>query len=578
VSLLSVDGLSVDYGSGPVVRDVSLSVEPGQVLGLAGESGSGKSTVGLAVPRLLPRSASVTGRILFRGEDLTTVNWGRIRAVRWAGASVVFQGALSALNPVRTIGAQLAEPVSIHGSGLPVSALLSSVGVPPSRSCCYPHELSGGQRQRVLIAMALACQPDLIIADEPTTALDTIVQAQIMSLLSSVVRSSGAGMLLISHDLAVLSSVCDSLAVMRAGTVVETGPVRSVLAAPSHSYTRELTAAFPRIGDPDARLLPLSSAPPGPDITPSSGASSPAPPTARPLLAARDVRVSFGGVRAVDGVNLTIGEREIVALIGESGCGKSTLARTLTGLIRPSHGAVEFRGEPLGYGPAALKRYRSAIQLIAQDPGGALDPRRTVFDAVAEGPRVHAMRRGLTRRVLVALRQAGLRPARSFAARYPRELSGGQQQRVVIAGALALSPEVLVADEPVSALDASVRSQVLRLIASLRDQFGLSALIVSHDLGLAWTIADRVAVMYLGRVVESGPAEEVLLRPRHPYTQALLAAVPGGSSSGLPGEPPNPASIPSGCRFHPRCPRREAICESVPLPVLSSDGVSCHLA
>jgi len=566
VSLLSVDWLSVDYGSGPVVRDVSLSVAPGQVLGLAGESGSGKSTVGLAVPRLLPRSASVTGSIRFRGEELTTVNWGRIRAVRWAGASVVFQGALSALNPVRTIGAQLAEPSRIHGGGVPVGSLLSSVGVPPSRSCCYPHELSGGQRQRVLIAMALACQPDLIIADEPTTALDTIVQAQIMSLLTDVVRSSGAGMLLISHDLAVLSSVCDSLAVMRAGSVVEAGPVRSVLAAPSHSYARELTAAFPRIGDPDARL--------------TSG-----PASAAPLLAAREVRVSFGGVRAVDGVNLTIGEREIVALIGESGCGKSTLARTLTGLIRPSGGSVSYGGEPLRYSQAALKRYRSAVQLVAQDPGGALDPRRTVFDAVAEGPRVHGMRAGLTRRVLVALRHAGLRPARSFAARYPRELSGGQQQRVVIAGALALSPEVLVADEPVSALDASVRSQVLRLIASLRDQFGLSALIVSHDLGLAWTIADRVAVMYLGRVVEAGPAEEVLLRPRHPYTQALLAALPGGSSgassgasSGLPGEPPDPASIPSGCRFHPRCPRREAICESVPLPVLSSDGVSCHLA
>jgi peptide/nickel transport system ATP-binding protein len=560
VSLLSVDGLSVDYGSGPVVRDVSLSVAPGQVLGLAGESGSGKSTIGLAVPRLLPRSAAVTGSIRFRGEDLTTVNWGRIRAIRWAGASVVFQGALSALNPVRTIGGQLAEPVRIHGCGLPVSDLLSSVGVPPSRSRCYPHQLSGGQRQRVLIAMALACRPDLIIADEPTTALDTIVQAQIMGLLSSVVRESGAGMLLISHDLAVLSSVCDSLAVMRAGTVVETGPARSVLAAPSHSYTRELTAAFPRIGDPDARLI------------------SPCTPAATPLLAARGVRVSFGGVRAVDGVNLSIGQREIVALIGESGCGKSTLARTLTGLIRPSGGSVEFRGEPLAYGPAALKRYRSAVQLVAQDPGGALDPRRTVFDAVAEGPRVHGMRQGLTRRVLAALRQAGLRPAASFAARYPRELSGGQQQRVVIAGALALSPEVLVADEPVSALDASVRSQVLRLIASLRDQFGLSALIVSHDLGLAWTIADRVAVMYLGRVVEAGPADEVLLRPRHPYTQALLAAVPGRSSRGLPGEPPNPASIPSGCGFHPRCPRREAICESVPLPVLSSDGVSCHLA
>jgi peptide/nickel transport system ATP-binding protein len=559
VSLLSIRGLTVDYGSGPVVRDVSLSVAPGQVLGLAGESGSGKSTVGLAVPRLLPRHAVVGGSILFRGEDLTAVNWGRIRAVRWAGASVVFQGALSALNPVQTIGAQLREPVRLHGSGLSVSDLLSSVGVPPSRSCCYPHELSGGQRQRVLIAMALACRPDLIIADEPTTALDTIVQAQILSLLSSVVRESGAGMLMISHDLAVLSQVCDSVAVMRSGSVVETGPVTSVLGAPSHAYTRELTAAFPSLGDPGARLISVSPASPA-------------------LLAARDVRVSFGGVRAVDGVNLTVGEREIVALVGESGCGKSTLARTLTGLVRPSTGSVVYRGEPLRYGPAALKRYRAAVQLVAQDPGGALDPRRTVFDAVAEGPRIHGMRRDLSGRVHGALRRAGLTPPEEFTSRYPRQLSGGQQQRVVIAGALALSPAVLVADEPVSALDASVRSHVLRLIASLRDDVGLSALIVSHDLGLAWTIADRVAVMYLGRVVEAGPAEQVLLSPRHPYTRALLDAIPGAEGSrGLPGEPPNPASIPSGCRFHPRCPRREFICETVPLPVLTGDGVACHL-
>jgi peptide/nickel transport system ATP-binding protein len=561
VSLLSIRDLRVDYGSGPVVRGVSLSVAPGQVLGLAGESGSGKSTVGLAVPRLLPRHAVVGGSILFRGEDLTAVNWGRIRAVRWAGASVVFQGALSALNPVKTIGAQLAEPVRLHGSGLPVDSLLSSVGVPPSRSCCYPHELSGGQRQRVLIAMALACRPDLIIADEPTTALDTIVQAQILSLLTSVVRQSGAGMLMISHDLAVLSQVCDSLAVMRAGVVVETGQVSSVLGAPAHAYTRELTAAFPSLGDPDARLRPAGPAPLG-----------------CALLAAREVRVSFGAVRAVDGVNLAVGEGEIVALVGESGCGKSTLARTLTGLVRPSTGSVVYGGEPLRYGPAALKRYRAAVQLVAQDPGGALDPRRTVFDAVAEGPRIHGMRRDLSGRVHAALRRAGLTPPEEFTSRYPRQLSGGQQQRVVIAGALALSPAVLVADEPVSALDASVRSHVLRLIASLRDDSGLSALIVSHDLGLAWTIADRVAVMYLGRVVEAGPAEQVLLSPRHPYTRALLEAIPGAEGSrGLPGEPPDPASIPSGCRFHPRCPRREFICETVPLPVLTGDGVACHL-
>ncbi|MGD0558787.1 MAG: ABC transporter ATP-binding protein [Streptosporangiaceae bacterium] len=562
MNLLEVRGLTVGYGAEPVVRDVSLDIAPGQVLGLAGESGSGKSTVGLSVLRLLPRPANVTGAIVFRGEDLTEVNWGRIRAIRWAGASIVFQGALNALNPVKTIGAQLAEPVRVHGSGQGVAELLESVGVPAARARCYPHELSGGQRQRTLIAMALACRPDLIIADEPTTALDTIIQAQILSLLTSVVRDSGAGMLMISHDLAVLSEVCDDLAVMCDGAIVETGSADAVLLDPAHDYTRTLTAAFPRLGDPAARL---------------------APPTARrePLLAARDLRVSFGQSRAVDGVNLTIGEREIVTLIGESGCGKSTLARALTGLIRPDAGSVSYRDEPLRYGSAALKRHRRHVQLISQDPGGALNPRRTVFDAVAEGPRVHGMRQGLTRRVYTALHRAGLNPPERFVSRYPRELSGGQQQRVVIAGALALDPEVIVADEPVSALDAPVRERVLRLISDLRDTFGLSALIVSHDLGLAWTIADRVAVMYLGRIVESGPAEEVLQYPRHPYTRALLAAIPGSGThiaQGLRGEPPDPGSIPPGCRFHPRCPRREPICETVPLPILIGDGVACHLA
>ena len=316
-----------------------------------------------------------------------------------------------------------------------------------------------------------------------------------------------------------------------------------------------------------------------------------------PALEVRDLRVTFPArrgrapARAVDNVNLTVGAGEIVALIGESGCGKSTLARALVGLIRPNSGEVRYHGTTLRYTGSALKQYRRHVQLVLQDPGGALNPRQNVYDAVAEGPRLHGLRSGLHERVHSALSRAGLRPPEQFVARYPHELSGGQQQRVVIAGALALEPSVIVADEPVASLDASVRGEILRLILDLRDALSLSALVVSHDLGLAWNIADRVAVMYLGRIVEIGSVEDVLLRPRHPYTQALVSVLPGSADSPtlLGGEPPDPTAIPRGCRFHPRCPRRaaldadderRALCDSHDLPVLSATevGVACHLA
>jgi peptide/nickel transport system ATP-binding protein len=299
-------------------------------------------------------------------------------------------------------------------------------------------------------------------------------------------------------------------------------------------------------------------------------------------------------VRAVDGVNLAVAPAEILALIGESGCGKTTLARTLVGLIKPTGGVVRYAGAELGYSGAALKRFRRSVQLVLQDPGGALNPRQNVFDAVAEGPRLHGLRSALADRVTDSLVRAGLRPPEQFLARYPHELSGGQQQRVVIAGALALQPSVLVADEPVASLDASVRGEILALILRLRAELGLSALLVSHDLGLAWNTADRVAVMYLGRIVEQGTVEEVLLRPRHPYTQALLSVVPDAHRERLPalipGEPPDPAAIPAGCRFHPRCPRRVALAaegvdvracterDPAVLPASGTDRVACHFA
>jgi peptide/nickel transport system ATP-binding protein len=672
--LLDVRDLAVTYHvhgeNVRAVRGVSFTLGAGETLGMAGESGCGKTTVALSLLRLLPASARLDGQILFKGENIIGLGWQRLRAVRWAEASVVFQGAMSALNPVKTIGEQICEPIVLHEkvsqrvAGARAAELLDSVGVPSARRASYPHELSGGQRQRVMIAMALACQPDLIIADEPTTALDVIVQAQILDLLTGLVRERRISMIVISHDLSVLGETCDRLAIMYAGRVAEVGPSRQVLGAPRHPYTRILARAFPRMGDPDSRLAPagLPGEPPDlrGDITgcpfaprcpevvadcltsevelwpagehrhsacikvldgyasepqPSAAATAADPQraaaaadttrSAEPVLEARGLQVVFparrgrGPARAVDDVNLTIERGEIVALIGESGCGKSTLARALVGLVQPTNGEVGYAGATLRYSGRALREHRRHVQLVLQDPAGALNPRQNVFDLVAEGPRLHGLRTGLTERVHDALAKAGLRPPEQFVSRYPHELSGGQQQRVVIAGALALEPSVIVADEPVSSLDASVRGEILKLILDLRDQLSLAALIVSHDLGVAWNIADSVAVMYLGRIVETGPVSEVLLRPRHPYTQALMSVLPEAGRQGpvraLAGEPPDPTRIPPGCRFHPRCPRlgalpagdeRGDLCRGMPLAVLQAvpgEGaaaslIACHLA
>ena len=319
------------------------------------------------------------------------------------------------------------------------------------------------------------------------------------------------------------------------------------------------------------------------------------------VLVARDLHIAFSSrrgrppARAVDGVNLAVGRSEIVALIGESGCGKSTLARALLGLVKPTSGKVLYEGKELSYSSSGLKAYRRHVQLVLQDPGGSLNPRQTVFQAVAEGPKIHRLREGLDARVNDALSRVGLRPPENYLERYPRELSGGQQQRVVIAGALALNPSVIIADEPVSSLDASIRGEILKLILSLRQDLSLSALVISHDLGLAWNIADRVAVMYLGRIVEVGTVEQVLLDPQHPYTKALISVLPNSKGTGIhrvipSGEPPDPTAIPSGCRFHPRCPKFASLasndplrnlCISQPPAIIAIDALranACHLA
>ncbi|HWD06770.1 MAG TPA: ABC transporter ATP-binding protein [Amycolatopsis sp.] len=545
-ALLELKNLGVTYRAGgrdiDAVRGVDLRLDAGGTLGVAGESGSGKSTVAMSVLRLLPRSAHVTGEILLDGEDVTTMRWGRLRAVRWAEASVVFQGAMHALNPVRRIGEQIAEPLRLHppeAGALSetqvkarVAELLRQVDLPPARAGAYPHELSGGQKQRVMIAMALACSPRLVIADEPTTALDVIVQAQVLELLSKLVAEQDIGLVMISHDLSVLAATCERIAVMYDGQIVEERPSAELMTDPHHDHSRALAAAFPTVGDPVSRFAPATSTPLPPE--PEHRAE----PGDTPLLEAADLHVSFRDrtgkrIHAVNGVDLTVGRDEIVALVGQSGSGKTTLARTLLGLQKPDSGAVRHDGKPLPSGGAALRAYRRQVQLVLQDPTSALNPAHTVYEAVAEGPRIHGLPAEHDT-VLRALEAAELRPPEKFLDRLPHELSGGQRQRVVIAGALALEPTVLVADEPVASLDASVRGEILALLLRLRRELGLAALVITHDLGLAWNIADRVAVMYHGELVETGTVEQVLLDPRHDYTRSLLAALPGGTAQRAP--------------------------------------------
>jgi peptide/nickel transport system ATP-binding protein len=534
--------VSVHYqaqrGDIPAVRGVNLRLAAGETLGLAGESGCGKSTLAMSVLRLLPSTARVDGEILLDGADVGAMTWGRLRALRWASASVVFQGAMHALNPVRRVGEQIAEPIVVHG-GPPtqsalrrrVAELLDQVELPTSKARAYPHELSGGQKQRIMIAMALACQPRLVIADEPTTALDVIVQAQVLDLVTRLVAEQGIGLVMISHDLAVLAATCQRLAIMYQGQIVEEGESHSVIRNPRHPHTKALAAAFPTVGDRASRYAPATTSPLGLPEPPSGL-------TMEPLLRTEDLRVTFHGrnrevTNAVAGVNIEVGRGEIVALVGQSGSGKTTLARTILGLQKPSRGRVIFEGEPVPTTSRGLRAYRRQVQLVLQDPTSALNPRQSVYEAVAEGLRIHRLGGDERERVAAALRDAELRPPEEFMPALPRALSGGQRQRVVIAGALALEPRLLVADEPVASLDASVRGEILALLLRLRARLGLAALVITHDLGLAWNIADRVAVMYRGELVEVGPVDEVLGDPRHDYTKALLAALPDAEADAV---------------------------------------------
>ncbi len=550
--------VTITYATGVVaVDDVDLVVPRGATVGVAGESGSGKSTLVMAALRLLPKDARLEGTVELDGEDVGAMTFGRLRAVRWTSAAIVFQGAMHSLNPVRTVERQVAEALELHrATQYPDAAarrrrvleLLELVDLPGSTADAYPHELSGGQKQRVMIALALACDPDVIIADEPTTALDVVVQAQVLRVLSGLVEDRGLTLVMISHDLAVLAAVCERIVVMRDGRVVEEDVSREVLTNPQHEHTRELAAAFPVIGDESARytvgrdrerILPTPTAP-APAERDDSGRD--AADSARDrhaqgvggaVLAVRDLVVDFRSrgraVRAVDHVSLACAPGEIVALVGQSGSGKTTLARSILGLQRPTSGEVLFEGEPMPRDRAGLRAYRRRIQFVLQDPSASLNPKHSVYEAVAEGLRIHRLEReGVdeAERVAQALEQAELTPTERYVTSLPSQLSGGQRQRVVIAGALALEPSYLVADEPVASLDASVRGEILALLLRLRRDLGLGALVITHDLGLAWNVADRVLVMHQGRIVEDGPVEQVLLDPQHDYTRSLLEVVP----------------------------------------------------
>ncbi|WP_051124615.1 dipeptide ABC transporter ATP-binding protein [Amycolatopsis benzoatilytica] len=516
-AVLDIRDLRVSYSGGAAAVDgLDLSVAPGEIVAVVGESGSGKSTAALAVLGLLPHSARITGSIELAGQNVLDLAGEELRRLRGAAAGMVFQEPMTALNPLRTIGFQLAEAIRNHD---PVrqrhrryyprcAELLDRVGVPEpaARLRQYPHELSGGLRQRVMIAIALAAGPQLIIADEPTTALDVTVQQQILDLLRDIREHEGTATLLITHNMGVVADIADRVAVLRHGKLVEEAPAEELFARPAADYTRELLAAAPRLG---------------------SFRHEPAPEREKPVLKLSEVVVEYGGRPVVKNVSLSVAPGEIVGLVGESGSGKTTLGNCALGLVTPKSGAVEVLGGPLPKGTGrAARAVRQKIGAVFQDPASSLDPRMTVAQTVAEPLVVHtsAGRRERHRRVRELLDAVEL--PESALDRYGHELSGGQRQRVSLARALMLGPKLLIADEPTSALDVSVQASVLEVFRRLHREFGFGCLFVSHDLAVVDSLCERVAVLRSGELVEEGPASTVLRTPEHPYTQALLLSSP----------------------------------------------------
>ena len=552
--VLDVQGLRTEFRSGQqwhaAVKDLSMRIHRNETVAVVGESGSGKSVTALSILRLLPSvNARIrAGRIMFGGRDLATLPEAQMADIRGNQIAMIFQEPMTSLNPTMTVGAQIGESLSIHRglSGRDARnealALLERVRIPAAarRLDEFPHQFSGGMRQRVMIAIALACRPKLLIADEPTTALDVTIQAQILELIKELQDEEQMGVLFITHDMGVVAEIADRALVMRHGNIVEDGTCRDIFARPRHPYTRTLLFAVPQLG----AMAEIGHPTPfpemddaGQEITPDIPARDTVAQDATPLLQVRGLTTRFdirggilrgvrGRVHAVENVSFDLRAGETLALVGESGCGKSTTGRSVLHLIRPNAGQVLIEGQDLAaLSQAAMKLQRRRMQMIFQDPFASLDPRQTIGAAIAEPLLVHGLAERATvhQRVGQLLERVGL--SASVASRYPHEFSGGQRQRICIARALGMEPRLIVADESVSALDVSIKAQIVNLMLELQASLGLSYLFISHDMAVVERVSHRVAVMYLGEIVEIGPRAQVFGNPQHPYTQKLLSAV-----------------------------------------------------
>ena len=657
----------IEIRSGVVhaLSGVDLHVNPGETLGIVGESGSGKTMTALSLMGLLPQGGSVSsGQIILDGQDLTKLALKEKRKLRGTKVGMIFQDPLTSLNPTMKIGLQVCEPLRVHEKLSKKEALeraveiLKRVGMPRPEVVInnYPHQLSGGMRQRVMIAMALVCKPRILIADEPTTALDVTTQMQLLDLIDELRDEYQMGVILITHDLGVVAGHTDRVAVMYAGRIVETAPTKTLFTEPKHRYTSSLMAALPeRALAAGTKLFSIPGAPPSltnlpvgcrfaarclwatnecragyPDLSGDDthtfscfhpvqeGDESPAALQAKldtqkngdeagaqqaPLVSSKvllDVKEASreyesagsgffkrdkGVVSAVDRVSITVKKGETYGLVGESGCGKSTMGRLIAGLERPSGGAIELDGRDLATlkGRDAVTIHRD-VQMMFQDSYAAMDPRMRIDQILAEPMSIQKTgnARQIAERIMEIIEQVGL--TEEILDRYPHEFSGGQLQRIGFARSLTLAPDLIVADEPVSALDVSVQAQVLNLMKDLQAELGLSYLFISHDLAVVQYMADRIGVMYLGRIVEEGPAKEVVENPKHPYTKALIDSIPvpdpefshDDRAIKLTGEPPSAVNPPEGCRFRPRCPFAGEECKIQPALTDERHRVACH--
>ncbi|HEX9116120.1 MAG TPA: ABC transporter ATP-binding protein [Anaerolineae bacterium] len=662
--ILQVAGLEIKYhtreGVLAAVRDVSFEVRPGEIVGVVGESGCGKSTVASAMLRLLPPNGEISaGQICFKGRDLCRASEAELRKLRGKDLGMIFQDPMTSLNPVFTVEEQMLDVLAAHDPGSRgdrrgrrerIIAALTRVGIPDAAARCkaYPYQFSGGMRQRIMIAMTLLGNPSLIVADEPTSALDVTLEAQIVDLIRGLRDEYGTGVLYITHDLGVVAQLCDRVLVMYAGNIVEAGDTANIFADAGHPYTRALLRSHPSHCTTATRLQTIRGRVPGlkelpagckfakrcdlaqpqclaaeppydvqgdrrvlcfrPGVEAAVGADESISAVTQPatlrsgeadalMVDLRDLRTYFrdpvslfgqltgqkgGAVAAVDGVNLTLRRGEALALVGESGSGKTTLGRTILRLVDPTAGRVFVEGQEITTAPQSkLRPLRGRMQLIFQDPYASLSPRMRVRDLLLEPFRIHRVPIDGKAKVEELLEMVGL--AAEQADKYPHQLSGGQARRVGIARALALHPDILVADEPTSGLDVSVAAGILNLLKDLREQFNLSYLLITHNLNVVSFIADRVGVMYLGRLVEVAGTRDLFARPQHPYTTALLSAIPVPDPNLrrqrilLEGEIPSPRNPPAGCHFHPRCRYAEERCRHE-TPLLRAAAGAEHLA